>query len=287
MKNMTVANLIAIGLIAIAMVSFGGSQAYAQGYIDQAKKHILANQYEMAIKVLKDNRPIAQNKKAVAAVDNLIGWSYFSLGKMSDAEMYLNSALASAEQENNPEIRRLASNNLGVLYFVIGDLDKSLSFFNRPDTKGTRIATQYRSLIEEKRVEVEAERNLQAGMAHRGNLEFAEAVKSYDKSLSLVSNDARVLEYKGYALFRLGKHEDAINTLEAALKADSAKSLPLLPLNLIKAYCAAGQDDKIDSLIRAANVSASKLESWWQRDREFQLVCAKSVAVRNALGIAS
>ena len=270
-------------LAVLLLWSLAAGAAWAQTYLEQARQHIVAKEYEQAIKVLQPNRADAQRRRELATVDNLIGWSFFCLGKMSDAEVYLTSALASAEREHNTEAKRLVTNNLGVLYFVQGDLDKSLSYFNQPLTRDTKIAQQYRSLIAKKRVEVEAERNVQQGIAFRVDQKFDQAVQSYDKALQTTPDDPRMLEYKGYSLFRLGKYDEAIAVLQAALKADIAHTRTLLPLNMIKAYCASGKDGQIAPLIRETKVSPATLKSWWETDRELQKVCAQSVALKNLL----
>ena len=284
MNTTRMRNLLATALAVFALWSLPAGPAWAQRYMDDARKLVSATRYEDAIKILEANRTDAQRRKAVAAVDNMIGWSYFCLGKMAEAELYLGRSLAAAEQERNAEVKRLAANNLGVLYFVQGDLDKSLAYFSQPYTRNTKIAQEYRSLIEKKRVEVEAERNAQQGIALRTEKKFDEAVQSYDKALSLTPGDPRLLEFKGYALFRQGRHDDALAAYQAAMKADPAGTRTLLPLNMIKAYCATGRDGEIAPLLRSAGVSAATLQSWWDQDRELRTVCAQSAALRQALG---
>jgi len=271
-------------LAAFAVILWtGGDTVHAQTFIDQAKKHIVASKYEEAIKTLLEGRPEAQRQQAVAAVDNLIGWSYFSLGKLPEAENFLTSSFVNAKLENNTKVKQLAANNLGVLYFIEGDLDKSLSYFTQPYTRNTVIATEYRKLITQKRLAIEVEGNVQAGIAARADLKFDEAIQSYNKALELSPNDARLLEFKGYALYRLGKFDEAMNVMQMAYKADTTRIRKFLPLNIIKNYCASGREDEIAHFIKSAGLSSTTLQFWWERDGEFQSVCAKSLVVSEAM----
>lgn len=284
MRVSTAAHAAVVAILVLAAFLSNVSVAQAQAYLQQAKQHIMAKQYGEAIKILEANRPEAQARGAVAAIDNLIGWSYFSLGRLPQAEESLNSALANAERENNARVRSVAANNLGVLHFVEGDLDRALSYFSEPYTRNTKIAAEYRALIEKKRLEVEEERMTQEGISARTDLKFEDAVRSYDQALRLAPDDARILEFKGYSLFRLGKYDEAIDVFQRAIAADTTGSRTFLPLNMIKAYCASGKDELIAPFLRSATVSKETLQSWWGRDRELQEVCAKSASVHDALG---
>jgi Flp pilus assembly protein TadD len=283
MREFSLSDVLGMVVKALVVWACGQGAAIAQSYLEQARTYIDAKQYERAIQVLQASRTEAQSRNAEARVDNLIGWSYFSLGKVSDAEQFLILALASAERENDMEVSQLAANNLGVVYFVEGDLDKSLSYFNAPYTRETKLARQYRDLISKKHVEIEAERNVQEGISARLTGKFDQAVQSYDKALRLTPEDPMVLELKGYALFRMGNYDEAITTLEAALVSDTARTRAFIPLNMIKAYCAAGRDQQISPLLRTSNIAAATLLSWWDKDAELRKVCARSAALRNAL----
>ncbi|MFV0438289.1 MAG: tetratricopeptide repeat protein [Desulfopila sp.] len=258
-------------------------RASSQTALDEAKKHIGAQQYQQAIRLLLADRERARQNQGVAELDNLVGWSYFSLGMTREAEDYLNSAFINAEKEQNPEVKRLAANNLGILYFVEDNFDKSLFFFNNPAVRDTRTANQYRNLIADKRKEVEAERLTQAGITARFEQKFTKAIEFYDKALEMLPNDSRILEFKGYALYRLGKYGEAVVVLRQAYRADIGRNRSLLPLNLIKAYCAIGKDQQVLAIINSAQVSTTTLKLWWQQDKELQSVCAQSPALRQAL----
>lgn len=282
MPNKTVCRFVS-ALVASVIATLAGEQAYAEDYLGRAKSELAANRYDDAIRLLREERRKAEKNKAVAPIDNLIGWSYFSSGNVADAERFLKSALAMADQENNSEVKTLAANNLGIVYFVKGDLDKSLRFFNQPYTKQSSIAVQYRQLIQSKRTAIEVERYAQEGIAHRGKLEFARAVESYDKALDQSPDDPRLLELKGYALFRLKKYEDAIHILETGMRVDSAGTRPFIQLNLLKSYCAANRDRDIALLIERAALSRSALQLWWENDRELNDACRGNRAVRQVL----
>jgi tetratricopeptide (TPR) repeat protein len=274
--------------IAIALLAFGTSlSAFGQTYMEQAKQKILANQYQEGINILLANRAGAERSGKTAAIDNTIGWSYYSLGQIIQAESYLTRALAAAEKENNAELKTLVANNLGVLYFVRGDkgdLDKSLANFDRPYNRDTKLASDYRKLILQKKKEVEIEKNVQIGLLLRGEQKFDVAVQSYNNALAIAGDDPRLLELKGYSLYRLGKYDEATRTLETALKADAANSRPLVALNLIKCYCAENKEDSISALIKRNNMAASTLSKWWAKDREFQTGCQNSSTIKRIVG---
>lgn len=84
-----------------------------------------------------------------------------------------------------------------------------------------------------------------AEASRRGD--FPVALAAYDEALKLQANDKETLNYKGYALYRLGKFEEAAKVLSVARQLDP--SFFLVRLNLAKASCRLGRTAEASTAI--------------------------------------
>jgi len=76
-----------------------------------------------------------------------------------------------------------------------------------------------------------------AELSRRGD--YAGAVALYDKSLAAGPRDKETLNYKGYALYKIGRFDDAAKALAAAVELDP--SYYVARLNTAKVACRRGQ----------------------------------------------
>jgi len=255
------------------------SESGEQTGIDRAKRHIADGKYETAIAILTELKNNSRRDEPVATIDNLIGWSYFSLGRTDEAEEFLLDAYNEAKSEKDADTVIVVSNNLGVLYFVRGDLKKSLEYFSK-ENSGTKIASEYRGIIKKRLTEQNAEENILLGAEESKNGRFDKAVALYDKAIHTAAEEPRIYEFKGYALFRADRLPEAAATLEEGLRRDVAGKRPMIGLNLIKTYCKMGEERKADALVKKGDISSSHVKEWWKIDKELRTACEGSDYLR-------
>jgi tetratricopeptide (TPR) repeat protein len=162
-------------------------------------------------------------KASAASVDNVIGWAYFSFSNTAQAELHLMSALHKAEKQGDRQIAILAANNLGIVNFTENRLDRAEFYFGMEYNADTEVAREYRRLIDAKRREITLSMALERGKQQRYEGKFQQAVSSYETVLKLDPRNAAALEYKGYALYRLGRMDEAEASLEAARSIDPSQ----------------------------------------------------------------
>ncbi len=221
---------------------------------------------------------------SASMVANIIGWAYFSSGRYDDAEGELKEALRLAEIDGDSATAKLAANNLGILNFVENRLDESQHYFNRSYNVNTEIAATYRNLIDVKRREIQVSEAIQMGAQKRRERKFDEAVSYYNIALLHDSKNAEALEYKGYALFRLDRYDEAAAILEEARVIDPLRKF--LHLNLLKVECARGGEDRVKQVLDQSKLPDGQFAEWFSVDEEFKRVCDKSAEVAKAVGLA-
>ncbi|NVK41877.1 MAG: tetratricopeptide repeat protein [Oceanospirillaceae bacterium] len=212
-----------------------------------------------------------------ALIDNTIGWAYFKMDRLSEAQKYLESALELAEAAHDTRTATLAANNLGVLHFALDDIEKSNFYFSRDYNRTTEVAVEYRQLIAAKETDMLATSALEQGVQQRFEQNFDQAISSYDTALQYQPENAKILEYKGYALFREGKVDKAIEVLVRARQADPSREF--VHLNLVKAYCAKGSEADVQATIRQSGLSEEKFSDWYRIDTELRRVCQESPTI--------
>ena len=72
--------------------------------------------------------------------------------------------------------------------------------------------------------------------------------------------------------FRLGRFEEAYETLQLAKNADPNRTFT--HLNLLKVSCALGSSPKVKQVIEDSGLDLSVYQEWESRDAELQRVCA-------------
>lgn len=109
-------------------------------------------------------------------------------------------------------------------------------------------------------------------MSYRLKKDFKSAVIEYDKALNIYPNNARALDYKGYALFRMGQYVEAIKILEKALTVEPDRVNVII--NLLKSHCASGSFNYAKLLVEENKDLILRNKKILRCDGEFQKVCS-------------
>ncbi|MEH6344809.1 MAG: tetratricopeptide repeat protein [Bermanella sp.] len=207
-------------------------------YLNSANNLLEKREYDAAIRNLSKVLLITDNSGTKAKVNNAIGWSHYSAGDSQSAIKYLKKSydLALTAGANETAIR--AVNNLGLVEFSLGNYKESKKYFETDLVLNTEISKEYLPLIEDQLIQSSTNEYVSEGIVHRLNKEFDKALIEYDKALALTPDNATILDYKGYALFRLGKYSESIDALRKAYSINGAGLF--ISINLLKVYCGSG-----------------------------------------------
>lgn len=218
---------------------------------------------------------------AEASVDNIIGWTYYSLGNVVEAENFLRASFKSAVQLGDEKVATLAANNIGIVLFSENRLDEADVFFSMRHNAQTDVAIEYRKLIEAKRRDTALSKALEQGKQQRYELKFRQAVTNYETALLFEPGNVEALEYKGYALFRLGRFNEALDALWEARSIDPTREM--VHLNIVKVECARRSEDGVQQAVDNSKFPLEQVATWYQRDGEFVEVCGQSAAIKKAM----
>jgi len=241
-------------------------------YMEKAQNFLLLNKYKEAIFELNKAYSLSDDQKRKAKIENAIGWAYFSLGNISESRRYLSSAFDSASKIGDKEIAQRASNNLGVLEFNSGNLVEAKKYFEGKFSKSSKTSDSYLKLINRKLTHERVNEIIANGVFYRSNKDFDKALEEYEKALLIEPNNINALEYKGYALFRLGDYNSAIDVLKYSHELNPSRIN--IVINLIKSYCAIND---IENARKLAKDEAKLINSLnLLQDGEFCKSCGKS-----------
>jgi tetratricopeptide (TPR) repeat protein len=240
----------------------------------EAEGLLQKGQYERAINKLSEARAVAKEKVQEASIDNAVGWAYYLMGNFGLAEQYLLRAHEMVNGLHAPKLQRTINVNLGILYSARGDFEKAKPHFQSSAEGGSELASKYLLMIEEQRQKNLVIGHVREGVYQRRIGDFEKAIEEYDRALALSADDVNALEYKGYALFRLGKYEDSLKASSRAFQLDPGRINVVI--NLVKVFCK--QNDP-DNAVRAMQNAKSLIS---QRDHFQTLV--KDTELRNACG---
>lgn len=247
---------------------------YADVDLQKARQYIQQNNLPDAIEELKKGVSTESQSERQAPILNTIGWSFLKLGNYAESEKYLTASYQHAMNNGDVEQAGVAANNLGILFFLQNDIEKASFYFGQPFTKNTKTAKDYQPLLEEKRKELQLQKSLTAGVAARMQKDFSEAIKNYNAALSIDGDNAKILEYKGYALYRSGDLELALQTLETARAIDPNRGL--IDLNLLKVHCSLNNEENIKNVLVTSLQETDAIKNWFSTDGELRRVCKSS-----------
>ena len=246
----------------------------AASHVETAQKYLSEKNYKGAIGEFSAALSFTMDDKYKSKIVNAIGWAYYSIGESESAMQHLQQAyeLASRAGERNVMIRAL--NNMGLVEFSRGHFAEARKYFEDDLVATGDTAKRYLPLIVEQENLKKANDYISTGVVYRLNKMFTKSIGEFDKALSLVPDNANALEYKGYALYRLGKYDESIATLNRAYELDSSDIN--ISINLLKAYCGKKEPKKSIEFIKSSTVSADDKKALLN-DGELKRVCGPEV----------
>lgn len=257
--------------LSLAVYAEGDFQAYLQ----QAGKAFKAQEVEQALTELKKAEPLASSDLEKIKVKNALGWTHFSEGDNEKATLYLQEALALAIKNENKRLAEKASNNLGVIEYTAGHLDRAEKYFSSQWSNESATAIRYLELIKQQKRTNTVNDFIAQGVVYAIDKDYEMAITEYDKALVIDSENVIALEYKGYTQYRLKNYTDAIVTLKKAqtIKPDQLNVL----INLMKAYCSTQQEEVFKTFIEENKAFLISNNEVLKNDGELQDVCDKAL----------
>lgn len=258
-------------LVALAIAAApAAAQSPVRDTIEQVPAFIEKGDYQGAIENLKLVEPEAEGA-AKATVRNALGYTQFLSGDYDQAARNLASAKDLAEAAGDEQTRIKALNNRGVLEFTRGDLEAAAAAFEEATASGSEFARNYLGQIDLQRQAEAARALIDAGVRARMTDDFATAVASYDQALALDPNNVQALDYRGYALFRLGDLDRAEQDFVRALELQPDAVIP--KLNLLKVRCSDPASSAAELLALAPQTERER--ELYRRETELRRVCGK------------
>lgn len=251
------------------------AQSLFKENINSANKSFDQKQYKKTLDVLKKSQPLAKTEKDQVILNNSIGWTHFNDGNTNEAIKYIERALQGAVKINSAELAQKASNNLGIIYYSLGNIDKSKEYFSNSWSKNSETGKNYLSLIQEQAELNRVNSLIAKGISYRINTEFEKAIIEYDKALSLSPDNIRALDYKGYSLFRLAKYEEALLILQKA-NSINPENINII-INLMKSYCVLKKPDNAVLVINNNKKVLGDNRDSILADAELRSVCGQAL----------
>ncbi len=278
-KNQALTQLLLIvTLVGIPLISLANEDT-----IENAKQLFSSGKTSDAITVLKKLNSDTSDLKKRAELQNAIGWALIKNKDYSAAQPYLKSALTIADAGHFNDIKLTASNNLGIALYLQNNFAASRNYFSQDYAKDSVTAQNYLQLLEIKENEFLSEQAILSGINKRQNKQFEQAIVDYDNALKHKPNDARTLEFKGYAQYRLGLLQQAYETLQRSREIDPKHQFT--HLNLLKVSCSMNSSAKIRHVISSSGIEQAVFQKWMSVDNELLEVCGENKTVLSILGI--
>lgn len=264
-------------LVALTCLAFPAACVHGQesikAYLGEAQQSIHEKDYPAAIARLEKALSVARDGRTKAMIKNAIGWAYFSSGNITEGKRYLMEAYTEATNSDFEDVARRSANNLGLLAFSQDRLKEARGYFTSKWAKDSDTAKTYVGLIDSRLQTERVNTFISAGITYRLNRQFSEAVAEYDKALALDPRNVRALEYKGYALFRLGHYDEAMASFTQAFAVEPGRAGVLL--NMLKTLCASKHREEARTLALKHGELVEASKQVFSRDGEFKKVCGQ------------
>lgn len=242
--------------------------------LNSATKSFSQKEYSKTLQVLKNTQSLAKTEQDHVILNNSIGWTYFNKGDTEKSIDYIEKSLKGAIKINNAELAQKASNNLGIIYYSLGDINKSKTYFSNSWSKDSETSKNYLSLIKEQEEANRINSIIAKGVSYRLNADFENALIEYEKALLSSPKNVRALDYKGYALFRLGRYEEALITLKEAQSTNPTNTNVLI--NIMKSYCALQKPEEAALIVNNNKKILNDNKDLILSDSELKSVCGES-----------
>ncbi len=174
-----------------------------RGYVNSALIEMNKNQFLKAVEILL---PVVETYNQEYAIQYLLGNAYYQEKKYEEALVYLNSALKISPKSRN------------VLH-VLAIINDSMQLWTASDSL-------YEKLISSDSTDVQAYNNYAYSLVERNErLDFALQIST--KAISLVPKNAAYLDTYGWILFKLGKHDEALNYIQHSIELENTNVIVL------------------------------------------------------------
>ena len=269
-RRMRISPAAAVFAVIAGILVLAPGVAQAGAVLNEARTLSKTGETDRAIELLQSETPKKEGGEK-AALLNAQGWLQFSSGRNAQAVDLFSDAMTLAKDAQDAGLTRKIRNNLALTYFVTGRLDEAKELFTRSSAEGSKFATTYLGLIEKQMRVSEFNNHLRDGIAMRLEGNFLDAISEYDKALEIQPDHAAALEYRGYAYYRLGKYGAAEKDLQTSRELDPTRVT--VAINLIKVYCATGNDAGLKEYIASAEPLILEERKVIESDGELQKVC--------------
>lgn len=187
--------LLVVAIVVLVVAFMSVTRRNADYYVEQAREHYQAGQYELAI---VSNLRALEIDPDLAEAENAIGWSYLRTERPSLAIPHLNSAVSL-----DPNLVA-AHRGLGLAY--------SQARMNVEAEASLKSALQI--------AEKDRESLRYLGKVYYQEERYEEAIEVLEEVVGARPDDREALEYLGRSLYAVGRYDEALNPLQAALDLD-------------------------------------------------------------------
>jgi Flp pilus assembly protein TadD len=267
-------NIILFFLLLPATVQAQVQQSH-QDYLQSASQVFAQGDYEQALTMLQQAQEVADTVEAQAVTQNALGWTYHNLGQDEKARQHLFESLQKAVEIGDMALAQKASNNIGVIEFVQGNLQEAVQHFSSPWAHDSPTAQKFLRDIAQEQRQKDLARLIADGVLHRLNGDFTEALALYDQALTLDPQDLRALEFKGYALYRMQNFVEAEEVLQKAYALDPQQMGVVV--NLLKVYCASERTQAAQDFFAQHQEFFLSRQETLKNDGELRRVCAQAL----------
>lgn len=242
-------------------------------YFQNAKQAYSNDNFDVATGLIEQSIQVSASPTQRIDALNAAGWIAFSKGDYEQSRI----RYAEAEQVENVPLEYPTKGKLqynkAILEYVAGDLDKARLMFNQEGMVESPTSQLFLQSIAKDEIKHEINQHIQQGVLYRYEKNFAKAIESYDKALGLAPQNVEALEFKGYALLRLGQLEESQATLAQAYKIDPYRYNTVL--NALKVACLRSDTDHIKKLVSENTLILQNNKANLQHDKELQRMCGE------------
>jgi Flp pilus assembly protein TadD len=203
---------------------------------------------------------------------NSLGYLDYLAGEFKQAEN--NYLKARQEAGSDTQLRIKIYNNLANLKMEQADFDNASRYASISSSLGSQYSKTILAAIQSlKSIDEPTKRFYQLmdeGVRNSKLRKFEKAIAYYDQAMEIRPDNYRALNFKGYALVRLGRYDEAEQVLEKGVKI--VDDYNPMRVNLLKAYCSNNK------LVKAREFTselgpAEKLQELFREDGDLKRRC--------------
>ena len=203
---------------------------------------------------------------------NSLGYLDYLAGEFNQAENYYLKARQSAGTDTQLKIK--IYNNLANLKMEQADFDNASRYASISSSLGSQYSKTILTAIQSlKSIDEPTKRFYQLmdeGVRHSKLRKFEKAIMYYDQAMEIRPDNYRALNFKGYALVRLERYDEAEQVLEKGVK--MVDDYNPMRVNLLKAYCGNSKLEKAREFTSELG-TAQKVKELFQEDGDLRRRC--------------